>query len=278
MRFPLLFFAISLLFTTPLLSAESTEECYQRIYAELNYCGNGETSRSERAVMAAEGMLSTPYIEGSLERGEGEALTVDLTATDCILFIESVVALTLCSYDSFAHYPYFCDYIRSLRYRDGVIGDYSSRIHYTSEWIAQGEQSGYFREITKEIGGEPKEQHFSFMSSHANLYKQLREDKQQVEKIALIEESLTSMGEYYIVPKGSVAQVTPLLRSGDIVAFTTSVEGLDIAHIGMVYIVGERITFIHASSAAGEVIIHPTSIEEYVASRRSISGIRVIRL
>ncbi len=229
-------------------------------------------------VMAAEAMLSTPYQAGLLDKGSEEELTVELTKSDCILLVESCLAMVLNSTSPFPSYDQMEFYIQNLRYRKGIVDDYASRIHYTSEWIAQGEKLGYIREITKSLSGEPLDQEFSFMSSNPHLYKQLTQNPEQVAKIRTIEEQLESSQPYYYIPKERIQDITSELISGDIIAFTTNVKGLDISHLGIVYKIGERCTFIHASSKAGEVIIHPTDLVEYTSTLKRVNGIRVVRL
>ncbi len=261
-----------------MLSLQASEQVYERINAELTYCGADFESISERMVMAVEGMIDTPYEEGLLEHGTKEELVIELTKTDCILFVESALALTHNSLSSYPSFRNFSSIVRELRYRRGIVNGYSSRIHYTSEWISQGEKNGYFREITAQLGGEKVNQEFSFMSNNAKLYKQLSSSQTEVIKIRTIERQLSSQGGYSVIAKSKVKDITSQLMSGDIIAFTSRVKGLDISHVGVVYIDGDRVTFIHASSSAEMVIIHPTSLVEYLDEMSSISGIRVIRL
>ena len=44
--------------------------------------------------------------------------------------------------------------ILNLRYRDGKLTDYTSRLHYFSDWIFDINKRGIGKDITKEIGGE----------------------------------------------------------------------------------------------------------------------------
>ncbi|MFR9650160.1 MAG: N-acetylmuramoyl-L-alanine amidase-like domain-containing protein [Rikenellaceae bacterium] len=276
-QFTLLFFA---LFTLSLSAAEggdNSQEVYDRVYAQLSYCGNCESSPANDLVLTAQELLATPYVAGLLE-GEREELIVDLTQTDCILFVESCLAAVADAQMEFPSYDNFKDNVRRLRYRNGRVDGYASRIHYTSEWIAQGERMGCFEEVTARLSGEKFNQEFSFMSENYTLYPKLKESPQLRAEIEKIEERLNSAQEYYMIPSQRVAQVLSQIEDGDIVAFVTSVKGLDISHIGIINRLGERVTFIHASSLAGEVVIHPTDLVDYINSSSKIRGIRLIRL
>lgn len=120
-------------------------------------------------ILAAKALYGTPYVGGTLE-SVPEALTVNLRETDCILFVEACTAMTLlatraaCAIlpdtsptgtDSIPPFDRFCDMVRTLRYRGGIVNGYPSRLHYTSEWLLQAQRNGILREITRELGGIP---------------------------------------------------------------------------------------------------------------------------
>lgn len=230
----------------------------------------------ELIVKVARQFLGTPYVAGSLEQ-EPERLTVNLRETDCILFVEMCLALALTAKDDEPSFDSYIDRLAALRYRDGVVDGYTSRLHYTSEWIAQGADNGFFKEVTKECGGSPLAQKFSFMSTHPSSYKQLSNSPANVAKIRSVEQDLQSRSYWYI-PKASLAACAKNIRSGDIIAFTSTVAGLDIAHIGIALRQGDTLTFIHASTTADKVIINPTPLTQYISGVKSQSGVRVIRI
>ncbi|MCR5828414.1 MAG: DUF1460 domain-containing protein [Bacteroidales bacterium] len=230
----------------------------------------------ELIVKVARQFLGTPYVAGTLEQ-EPERLTVNLRETDCILFVEMCLALALTAKDDEPSFDSYIDRLAALRYRDGVVDGYTSRLHYTSEWIAQGADNGFFKEVTKECGGSPLAQKFSFMSTHPSSYKQLSNSPANVAKIRSVEQDLQSRSYWYI-PKSSLPACAKNIRSGDIIAFTSTVAGLDIAHIGIALRQGDTLTFIHASTSADKVIINPTPLTQYISGVKSQSGVRVIRI
>ena len=230
----------------------------------------------ELIVKVARQFLGTPYVAGTLEQ-EPERLTVNLRETDCILFVEMCLALALTAKDDNPSFDSYIDRLAALRYRDGVVDGYTSRLHYTSEWIAQGAANGFFKEVTKECGGSPLAQKFNFMSTHPSSYKQLSNSQANVAKIRSVEQDLQSRSYWYI-PKVSLAACAKNIRSGDIIAFTSTVAGLDIAHIGIALRQGVTLTFIHASTSADKVIINPTPLTQYISGVKSQSGVRVIRI
>lgn len=232
--------------------------------------------KNELMIMVAKEFLETPYVAGTLETVP-EILTINLHQTDCILFVENCLAITtlLSSYAQTQQYPTFeeyCDLIQSMRYRGGIVDGYSSRIHYTSEWILQNENRNILYEYTPEFG-ERAYQTFSFMSTHPGSYKQLKSSPKEVEKIRKAEQNLEKQTKIYTIAAKDIDNFSDQIKDGDIVCFVSKVKGLDITHVGIAYRDNGRLTFIHASSRAKKVIIEPKSLSEYCTT-----SIRLVRL
>lgn len=240
--------------------------------------GSG-ASMPEMLIACAKHYLGTPYVAGSLEKVP-ERLIINAGETDCILFVEMCLATCLTARDG-GGFQEYCDNVRNLRYRDGIVDGYASRIHYTSEWIRQAERRGVLEEVTSSIGGKPFPQTFSFMSTHTDSYAQLASGdaaaKKELSRIRAAEQSL-SADRYWLLRKADVSAHMEEIRDGDIICFDTAVNGLDIAHVAFAFRQNGRLTFIHASSAAGKVIINPAPLAEYLNSRRSLDGIRILRV
>lgn len=238
--------------------------------------GDGNLPMNEKVIKVAKHFLGTPYVSYTLEL-EPEMLTVNTRQTDCILFVEMCLAMCLTSNEPEPTFEKYVDILRSLRYRNGVVDGYASRLHYTSEWIIQGNGNGYFDDVAKEIGGSPLDQKFFFMSTHTDSYKQLKNNPEEAAKIKSAEERLNGF-EYYFVPKSDLVKCAGNIKSGDIIGFNSSVPGLDIAHVAYAYWEGDTLTFIHASYSAKKVIINKESVIEYLNGNKSQNGLRVVRL
>ena len=257
-----------------------SQESVQK-YGELSKVlkANQQKSVPELMIIVAKQMLGTEYVAGTLERVP-EQLVVSLTQTDCILFVESCLAMALNAKKGIFHPDSLCATIQSLRYRDGKVDGYASRIHYTSEWIRQGEARGIFREITDVLSGDNLSgQRFSYMSEHSDAYRQLKGNPAEVARIAQMEASLNQHTDYFVIPKEAVSKMEHLLKDGDILGFNSTVKGLDIAHVALVYHKENgQVGFIHASQADGKVVIDEKSIADYVNARKSNNGIRIVRV
>jgi len=235
-----------------------------------------EKPMSELVIKVAKHFLGTPYVAGTLEI-EPERLTVNTRETDCILFVEMCLAMSLTAKEAEPTFEKYLDNLRKLRYRDGKVDGYTSRIHYTSEWIIQGEMRGIFREVSRECGGSPLDQKFFYMTTHASSYKQLKDSPKNVEKIKAVEENLNTWGYWYI-PKADLPKYLKNIKTGDIIGFNSATPGLDIAHVAYAYWEGDTLTFIHASYTDKKVVINKTPMVQHLNALKSQNGVRVIRL
>ena len=117
------------------------------------------------------------------------------------------------------------------------------------------------------------------MSTHTGSYKQLKENPAEIARIVEMEKNLNKFTDYFVIPKASVRKMEHLLKDGDILGFNSTVEGLDIAHVALVYHKENgEVGFIHASQADGKVVIDEKSIHDYVNARKSNDGIRIVRV
>ena len=231
---------------------------------------------SELVIKVAKHFLGTPYVAGTLEI-EPERLTVNTRETDCILFVEMCLAMSLTAKEAEPSFEKYVDNLRQLRYRDGVVDGYTSRLHYTSEWIIQGTTRGIFREVSRECGGLPLDQKFNFMSNHPGSYKQLKDNPENVKKIRAVEQNLESW-DYWYIPKADLPKCIKNIKTGDIIGFNSATPGLDIAHVAYAYWDGDTLTFIHASYSDKKVVINKTPLVQYTNGIKAHNGLRVVRL
>jgi hypothetical protein len=162
------------------------------------------------------------------------------------------------------------------RYREGILTDYTSRLHYTSDWIYDNEKKKVVKNITKEIGGEKFPFKVSFMSKNPHYYQALREFPEFIETIANLEKEI-NMHQHWYIPKKKLREAQKYIQTGDIIALATNKEGLDYGHTGLAY-QDERgkIRFIHASQRKKKVLLD-AELYEYTQSVETHIGITVAR-
>ena len=95
-------------------------------------------------------LIGTPYVAHTLE-GEKEYLTINIDELDCTTFVESLIALTRAAMSNAPTWYAYADNLEKIRYHDGKLGDYTSRLHYISAWVVENTSRGYVKEISSEI-------------------------------------------------------------------------------------------------------------------------------
>ncbi len=226
-------------------------------------------------VETAKFFLGVPYVASTLEK-EPEQLVVNLQELDCMTLVETTTALVRTLRDKDQSYQSFCRHLQEDRYRNGKINDYTDRLHYTTDWIYENQKKGRVKDVNKEIGGKRLPLHISFMSTHPDSYKQLKGNSVRIEKIAKKEKEINTRRHYFI-PENEINAHADKIHNGDIVGFVTTVKGLDISHVGIIYKTKNKLTFIHASSVNKKVIINEEPLQDYVQSVKKNSGIMIIR-
>ena len=219
--------------------------------------------------------IGTPYVGGTLEGHGPETCRIDLTGLDCVTFFENVLCISRVVKKKKMSWEDLVKEITFTRYRSGALGDYTTRLHYTSEWIEDNVTKKIVKDETKDAGGELFPIHVNFMSQNPQYYRPLTEDSSLISRVAATERLLATTARY-LIPKDRIAEIEHLLRTGDIVAIATSKAGLDYAHTGMIVKEGDNARLMHASSQKKKVILD-VRISEYVNSVKSHTGISVLR-
>lgn len=223
----------------------------------------------------AQQFVGSAYREHLLDQTPQETLVTSLTQFDCVLFVETVLALARSIALQDATPVTFAAHLEDQRYYQGRLQDYCSRLHYWSDWIADNQARGNVRNITVDLGGEPLPKTLNFMSRHRASYPRLVRDDAAFACIQRMEARVQHIPLAYI-PTRQIATVYSQLQSGDIVAIATRISGLDVTHTGLVYRDPQgRVGLIHASPA-GAVVIAP-DLQTYTSRVDSAIGIMVAR-
>ena len=218
--------------------------------------------------------VGNPYVPGTLEAPGAEKLVVNLRVFDCVTFVENSLALARTIRARGDYRDYIAELAR-IRYRDGHIDGYPSRLHYFSDWIADNDRKGIVQNLTPSLGGIADPEPITFMTSHVASYRQLS-DPAVVAEIRTAEERLTREGRV-VIPEDRIAAVADRIRNGDVIAAATSVAGLDIAHTGIALWVDGELRLMHAPLVGSTVQISPNSLAARIKASTSQDGIMVAR-
>lgn len=243
---------------------------------------NGETNEKNGELSGKNIKLTEKNIElteknGGLNGGD-EVLTVNIDEVDCTTLIDYVAALALTGGEHRTSWRDFVYNLQRMRYRNGEVKGYPSRLHYISDWIVDNAHRGNLEEVTNRCDLATYEvKSLNFMSANRNLYPALADSA----NFARIKEAESGYRNhrYPIIKTQRVGNAAKnFLRTGDIVALCTTKKGLDVSHMGILFIDEKKVPYLlHASSKAGKVILDTTPLEQYLTKNR-LAGIRVIRL
>lgn len=229
----------------------------------------------------AERLLGTPYVAHTLE-GDEELLTINIDELDCTTFVETLYALARTTMNGRYSWRDYAANLENLRYRNGEMGDYSSRLHYISDWIVNNATRGNLKEVTPDLPHAAyMVKTIDFMSKHKDSYRSLKDDSAMVDKIKGYEMALRNHRMPYLKKSwlGDKA-VKAALRDGDFVGLVTKVDGLDISHLGIIHKDDKgEIYLLDASMSGGEVMLEKKNLRDHLSGSKSTClGIRVFRI
>jgi len=226
--------------------------------------------------------IGRPYVAHTLEKDGDERLVVNTRQLDCTTLVETVTALTLCTYAGEQTFAAFRKRLQRMRYHDGVIDRYPSRIHYFTDWIVSNAKAGIVSEIQTPNPPFTSVQTVSvnYMSQHPQSYQALKAHPEYVPEIRRMEQRITGMKFRYI-PKAKVHNTKVMreaIHDGDIIAITCKKAGLDIAHLGFAVWKKDGLHLLNASQLHKKVVEEPMKLYEYLQKHPSHTGIRIIRI
>jgi hypothetical protein len=263
-------------FYSQVFSEEDVEICNQKFQISINEELKDQPI-NDVIVKIGESFLGTEYLAHALEEDGDEQLVINLSGLDCTTLVENSLALARCVKLDSTSFENYLDELQFIRYRDGIVDGYPSRLHYFSDWITDNIFKGVIEDETKQLGGIPIKFNLNFMSTHPDSYKQLKENPDLIPVIQMQEQAINSR-EYYYIPKDEFESKEKLIRSGEIIAITTTVEGLDIGHIGIAVKMDDgRIHLLHAPNVNTKVQITEEPLADYLMKYKRHSGVIILK-
>lgn len=231
---------------------------------------------NDRIIAITQEFIGTPYVGHTLNVPTEEMLYINTTALDCTTFVETVIALSLAAESKNAGVDDFAKNLQSIRYRNGLIDGYPSRLHYISEWAIDNAKRGNFNEITGNSPlAETRVKTINYMTQNRQQYPALENE----DVFLAIEENEKNLKDlkFALIPTSEVDNAaSDFLKSGDIAAIVTDKKGLDVSHIGVINIKDGIPYLIHASSKYNKVVNDTVPLASYL-KRQGSPGIRVFR-
>lgn len=256
------------------------EKIFNRIRDKAVAAKWGALPINEAMGKVAQELLGIPYKGGTLEVSlDQEIPSVDFTGLDCVTFVESTLAFARILKEGRSTAHDLISEIEFIRYRSGSAGDYSTRLHYTSDWFYDNVQKGVIKLRDDFPCSEPFKNKVAFMSSHPDSYGQLRAHPDLIPKIKQQEESINNRALKF-VPMPKLASIEHLLSTGDIIGVCANIPGLDIVHMGLVYRTEDGIPhFMDASSLKRNmrVTIEPGPIHKALTWSNTLTGVMIAK-
>jgi hypothetical protein len=258
------------------ISTSEDSVVFDKLFLELDVEDLRNKQLSEIIVSVALYLQDAPYVAHTLELYDEECLVVNLREFDCTTFVENVLAISYLIKSENPSFGRFVDFLRVLRYRDGIIDRYPSRLHYFTDWLYDNEQKGIVHLVSNDFGDADFDASVNFMSENFSLYPALERDSVFVEEIRSVEKRVSDI-KFKKVSPANISHIIDSVNSGDIVAFSTNIDGLDIAHLGFAYLREGKLRFIHASTNGNRVRISEKTLEEYVKDIKNMDGVLFAR-
>lgn len=229
----------------------------------------------ELTAAIAQRFVGAPYTPGLLEVPQTEQLVVNLREFDCVTYVEQMLAIARVVAADEPTYARFRDELRRIRYRAGQLAGYPSRLHYFSEWISDNDAKGVVTNITQQLGGVRDTSGIDFMSQHIPSYRQLA-DSVNLAAIRDKEAELSSFPRYAIA-EDRIASIADGIQTGDVIAATSTLPGLDIAHTGFAIRIDGRLHLMHAPLVGSVVEISERPLADRILTIQAQDGIMVAR-
>lgn len=227
--------------------------------------------------------VGTPYVPHTLELPGRERVVVNLQELDCVTLVENVLALARLirlADPAILHSgpelrSLYTGLLQEIRYRGGRVEGYASRLHYFSDWIYDNQARGLVREITSELGGVPDVAAIDYMTRHPEQYPQMAEPG--VFEAILEREAFLSRIPRSKIPLEDLEHRLAGIQNGDILAMTSTIEGLDVAHVGLALWQGGNLHLLHAPLVGDSVEVSRYPLVERLQRISGQDGVRVVR-
>lgn len=219
--------------------------------------------------------LGNEYVAHALEVTDEEKLVVNLRDLDCTTYAENLLAIARTLKSDQVNFERYTQELEKIRYRNGKQGKYPTRLHYFSEWIYDNAEENLVSTPADSFG-KLFSKNINFMSTHPNSYKHLQQNPAFISVVKEQEQEISERS-YFYVPKESLSENMHLLHEGDIIGLTTNIDGLDVAHVGILVKVDGNFHLMHASQSNLKVEVSEEPLMSFLKPNSSNSGIMIAR-
>lgn len=219
--------------------------------------------------------INQPYVGGLLDKTTPEYLYISLSKTDCMLFVEEVIAISRLLHEQRLTLTNLTQEIRKLRYHGKI--SYCNRNHYFKDWAAENIKKGIIRDIGIRLSG----QYYNYPAHAISTYLEEHQDNANYSQLSCIkkrEQDINTQEKIGFIPLNKLSQKLQYIHSGDIIGIVRTPKGRAdaIHHLAIAYIFHGQVAMIDASSDKHKVILEP-SLMQYLAKFKDSQGIVLFR-
>jgi hypothetical protein len=200
--------------------------------------------------------LGLAYKESTLigDSSTAEVLVVNLSAVDCFTFLDSIEAMRLS-----VSFGDCLVKLHQVRYRGSRVS-YADRKHFFTDWSVHEPTSVY--DVTRKIGGERTKSILKTLN--------LKEDG-----TPLLHGLMSHQRNIQYIPTEHIDQtVFNRLKTGDYAGICSTLEELDVSHVGIIVREGKTVFFRHASSDIRYRKVIDQHLEEYITGKPGLIILR----
>ena len=221
-------------------------------------------------------LLGQPYAKSLLDRKTPEYLYISLADTDCMLFVEEVVAAGSLIKQEELNINSLTKSIKELRYHGDV--SYCERNHYFKDWALDNKSKDKVIDEAYALSGVS----FPFKADVISNRLSSNSNDIHAEDLACIikREQQINQQQLGYIPLKDVKKSLTYIQAGDIIGIVRSPNSHADAvhHLGIAYVKpGQPVGMIHASSEAGKVVL-ADSLQAYLAKFKDSQGIILLRV
>jgi hypothetical protein len=220
-------------------------------------------------------LLNKPYKVALLDKTTPEYLYVSLADTDCMLFVEEVLATSKLIKNGKLNLKNLETETIKLRYHGAL--SYCNRNHYFKDWAFINEKNGNIADAGLAFSGDLLPYNVNSMSSYLSTHKENLHSNNLM-CIKSREDFINKNEKIGFIPLLKLDKYLPRIKSGDIIGIIRTPKGRadSVHHLGLAYVHDGVVSMIHASSQEHKVMVSPT-LNGYLAKFKDSQGIVLFR-
>lgn len=222
-------------------------------------------------------LMGKPYSIALLDQKTPEYLYISLNNTDCMLFIEEVVAVSELIKNNRLDMNDLTTQIAKLRYHGDLA--YCNRNHYFKDWAYVNEKNGIFKDEAFLLTGINLPYKANVMSIHIANAAESNPHKADLACIKAREDIINNQESIGFIPLKDLPKYLSKIQSGDVIGIIRHSENSkadSVHHLGIAYVHNGVVSMIHASSEMHKVVISDT-LTGYLARFKDSQGIVLLR-